>query len=87
MRLRWGLLVVTPGVLKIEGMGYYDPDIVTFYGMDPAGDRTQLVQHVAEMNVILRAVPKDVEKAEPNRIDSCVAQDSDDGNKQSVEDV
>lgn len=61
MRLRWGLLVVTPGVLKIEGMGYYNPDIVTFYRMDPAGDRTQLVQHVAQMNVILRAVPKDVE--------------------------
>jgi hypothetical protein len=34
------------GVLKIEGMGYYDPDIVTFYGTDPAGGRTQLVQHV-----------------------------------------
>ena len=25
------------GVLKIEGMGYFDPDIVTFYGADPAG--------------------------------------------------
>ena len=22
------------GVLRIEGMGYYDPDIVTFYGSD-----------------------------------------------------
>ena len=25
------------GVLKIEGMGFFDPDIVTFYGSDPAG--------------------------------------------------
>lgn len=25
------------GVLKIEGMGYFDPDIVTFYGADPSG--------------------------------------------------
>ena len=28
------------GVLKIEGMGYYDPDTVTFYGTDPAGGCT-----------------------------------------------
>ncbi len=75
------------GVLKIEGMGYYHPDIVTFYRTDPAGDRTRLVQHVTQLNVILRAVPKDVEKAEPNRIDFRVAQDSDDGNEQPVEDV
>jgi hypothetical protein len=25
------------GVLRIEGMGYFDPDIVTFYGSDAAG--------------------------------------------------
>ncbi len=56
------------GVLKIEGMGYFDPDIVTFYGRDPAGGRTQLVQHVSQLNVMLRAVPKAVEDAKPNRI-------------------
>ena len=31
------------GVLRIEGMGYFDPDIVTFYGADASGSRTQLV--------------------------------------------
>lgn len=56
------------GVLRIEGMGYFDPDIVTFYGTDPAGGRTQLIQHVSQLNVMLRAVPKSVEQAEPNRI-------------------
>jgi len=75
------------GVLKIEGMGYYDPDIVTFYGTDPAGGRTQLVQHVTQLNVMLRAVPKDVEKAEPNRIGFRLAQDLDDDHEQPVEDV
>ena len=35
------------GVLRIEGMGYYDPDIVTFYGSDAGGGKTQLVQHVS----------------------------------------
>lgn len=56
------------GVLRIEGMGYFDPDIVTFYGSDPAGGRTQLIQHVSQLNVMLRALPKEVESAEPNRI-------------------
>ena len=75
------------GVLKIEGMGYYDPDIVTFYGTDPAGGRTQLVQHVTQLNVMLRAVPKDVEKAEPNRIGFRLAQGLDDENGPLVEGV
>ena len=56
------------GVLRIEGMGYFDPDIITFYGTDPAGGRTQLIQHVSQLNVMLRALPKEVEGAAPNRI-------------------
>ncbi len=56
------------GVLKIEGMGYFDPDIVTFYGNDPAGGRTQLIQHVSQLNVMLRALPKEADDAAPNRI-------------------
>jgi hypothetical protein len=56
------------GVLKIEGMGYFDPDIVTFYGTDPNGARMQLVQHVSQLSVLFRALPKPVENAEPNRI-------------------
>ena len=72
------------GVLRIEGMGYYDPDIVAFYGSDPAGGPTQLVQHVSQLNVMLRAVPKAVEQAEPNRIGFRLAQDlEDDGEKPS----
>ena len=56
------------GVLKIEGMGYFDPDIVTFYGADPAGAKMQLVQHVSQLSVVFRALPKAVETAKPNRI-------------------
>lgn len=56
------------GVLKIEGIGYYDPDIVTFYGTDSAGTKTQLIQHVTQLNVMLRAAPKHIDQAEPNRI-------------------
>ena len=56
------------GVIKIEGMGYYDPDIITFYGSDPSGTKTQLIQHVSQLSVMLRALPKQVEAAEPERI-------------------
>ncbi|MCH2094831.1 MAG: DUF6173 family protein [Rhodobacteraceae bacterium] len=62
------------GILRIEGMGYFDPDIVTFYGTDPAGARTQLVQHVSQLSVILRALPKETETAEPRRIGFRLAQ-------------
>ncbi len=46
------------GVLRIEGMGFFDPDIVTFYGSDATGAKTQLIQHVSQLSVFLRALPK-----------------------------
>jgi hypothetical protein len=54
------------GVLRIEGIGYFDPDMITFYGRDEDGLKTQLVQHVSQLSVILRAVPK-IESEEPPR--------------------
>ena len=63
------------GVMRIEGLGYFDPDIITFYGSDQIGVKTQLVQHVGQLNVMLRALPKKVERAEPTRIGFRLAQD------------
>lgn len=56
------------GVVQIEGVGFFDPDIVTFYGRDEDGAKTQLIQHVTQLNVILRAVPKQVAEDPPRRI-------------------
>ncbi len=56
------------GVMRIEGMGYFDPDVITFYGSEATGARTQLVQHVSQLNVMLRALPKSVEDKPANRI-------------------
>ena len=56
------------GVLRIEGIGFFDPDIITYYGSDGEGIKTQLVQHVSPLSVMLRALPKPVDHAEPNRI-------------------
>ncbi|MCT4557525.1 MAG: DUF6173 family protein [Pelagimonas sp.] len=64
-----GMVGGDAGVLRIEGMGFFDPDIVTFYGSDPSGARTQLIQHVTQLNVMLRAMPKAVPQTEkPRRI-------------------
>ena len=54
------------GVLRIEGLGFFNPDVVTFYGRDEDGAKTQLIQHVAQVSVILRAVRK-IEPDEPAR--------------------
>jgi hypothetical protein len=56
------------GILQIEGVGFYEPDILTFYGIDEDGLKTQLVQHISQLNVVLRAVPKHAAEEPPRRI-------------------
>jgi hypothetical protein len=56
------------GVMRIQGLGFFAPDILTFYGADMAGAKTQLVQHVGQLNVMLRAAPKESQEKEANRI-------------------
>jgi len=65
------------GALRIEGIGFFDPDIVTFYGSDEMGSKTQLIQHVSQLSVTLRALPKQVAEKEPTRIGFRLAQDLD----------
>ncbi|MCB2116314.1 MAG: hypothetical protein KDE00_08435 [Rhodobacteraceae bacterium] len=62
-------------VLRIEGIGYFDPDIVTFYGRDDEGTRTQLIQHVTQLNVMLCALAKAPEEEAPRRIGFRLAAD------------
>ena len=71
------------GVLRIEGMGYFDPDIVTFYGSDQSGTKTQLIQHVSQLSVMLRALPKPVEEDAPVRIGFRLAEDLVDNGEKS----
>ena len=65
------------GVLRIEGLGYFDPDLVTFYGRDEAGQKMQLVQHVTQLNVVLRAVPHSGPEQPARRIGFRLAPDWD----------
>lgn len=70
-----GLTGGDAGVLRIEGMGFFDPDILTFYGTDNNGMRTQLVQHVSQLNVMLCAMPKPEDIPQPRRIGFRLVQD------------
>ncbi|MEM9343979.1 MAG: DUF6173 family protein [Pseudomonadota bacterium] len=63
-----GLTGSEAGVIRIEGIGFFDPDMITFYGYDPTGARTQLIQHVSQLNVALRAMPKPTGETEARRI-------------------
>jgi hypothetical protein len=56
------------GVLQIEGIGFFAPDILTFYGRDEMGMKTQLIQHVGQLSVTLRAVAKARADDAPRRI-------------------
>lgn len=56
------------GIVQIEGIGYFDPDFITFYGRDEAGMRTQLIQHYSQLSVMLRAAPKPRPDAPARRI-------------------
>lgn len=56
------------GIIRIEGLGFYDPDIITFYGVNEDGAKTQLIQHVSQLNVTLVASPKHNDQPEPTRI-------------------
>ncbi|MGC8201558.1 DUF6173 family protein [Aliiroseovarius sp. PTFE2010] len=67
------------GLLRIEGLGYFDPDMITFYGSDENGVRTQLVQHVSQLNVSLRAMPKEPARKTAQRIGFQLAKDLEDG--------
>lgn len=64
-----------------RGDGVFDPDIVTFYGSDADGARTQLVQHVSQLSVMLRALPRQVDRDAPRRIGFRLAQDLDKENE------
>lgn len=39
-------------------MGYYGPDIITFYGLNDKGERVHLIQNIAQLSVLLVGVKK-----------------------------
>lgn len=72
------------GTVRIQGMGYFAPDLITFYGEDPNGAKTQMVQHVSQLNVMLVASPKEDDTRAPTRIGFQLAQKLDDKAKSKI---
>lgn len=50
----------------VVSIGFWGPDIVTFYGVNDKGERVQLIQNVSQLSVLLIAKQKLGEK--PRRI-------------------
>ncbi|WP_092645320.1 DUF6173 family protein [Jannaschia faecimaris] len=56
------------GVLRIQGIGFSAPDLVTFSGTNENGEAMQAIQHVSQLNVMLRAVAKSPSQEVAERI-------------------
>lgn len=50
----------------IQNVGYWGPDIISFYGKNDKGEDVQLIQHISQLSVLLVAMQKLEEK--PKRI-------------------
>src|SRR5882672_6736106 len=55
--------------IRVADIGYHNPYFIVFEGEDlETGDRVRLVQHVSQISVLFRAVPKLPDHVEPVRI-------------------
>lgn len=46
------------GVLRIEDLGYWGPDLILFLGRNAEGGPVRLIQHYSQINVALSAIRK-----------------------------
>jgi hypothetical protein len=61
-------LVAAPktGIMHIEDIGYWGPDMLIYHGRNDHRKPMRLLQHYTQMSILLTAVPKI--QAKPNRI-------------------
>jgi hypothetical protein len=56
-------------LVRISDIGFHNPYFIVFYGEElNSSMRVQLVQHVSQINVLFRAMPRQNEHAKPKRI-------------------
>ncbi|MDA9789506.1 DUF6173 family protein [Amylibacter sp.] len=46
------------GLIYIDDVGYWNPNIIKFYGKTSNGANAELLQHVGQLNFLLLALPK-----------------------------
>lgn len=56
------------GTMQIVDVGFWGPDLIMFFGRNADGKPVRLIQHYTQLNVVLSALKKPEDQAEPNRI-------------------
>ncbi|EJL42186.1 hypothetical protein BAG01nite_46320 [Brevibacillus agri] len=54
--------------LRVEGIGYYNPSLIRFFGTTETGAPVELIQHVTQISFLLMAVKKADPANPPKRI-------------------
>lgn len=45
-------------VFHLSDLGYYNPSLITFYGVTEDGNPVELIQHVSQISVLLTKLPR-----------------------------
>jgi hypothetical protein len=45
-------------VFHLSDLGYYNPSLITFYGVTDDGNPVELIQHVSQISVLLTKLPR-----------------------------
>ena len=53
---------------SIQDIGYWDPNMIVFYGELSDGSAVELVQHLSQLNLLLVAVPRKDDVKQPRRV-------------------
>ncbi len=51
----------------IDDVGYWNPNMIMFYGTGPDGAKIELLQHTSQLNLLLVAVPRMDDLSKPRR--------------------
>ncbi|MGN7471651.1 DUF6173 family protein [Brevibacillus sp. SAFN-007a] len=54
--------------LRVEGIGYFNPSLIRFFGTTEAGVPVELIQHISQISFLLMAVKKVDPDTPPKRI-------------------
>lgn len=53
---------------SIQDIGFWDPNLIVFYGELSDGSSVELVQHLSQLNLLLVAVPRQDDPKTPRRV-------------------
>lgn len=53
---------------SIQDIGYWDPNMIVFYGELSDGSAVELIQHLSQLNLLLVAVPRQDDIQKPRRV-------------------